>query len=180
MQASEVVEYAEAEQDKMLEIVKLQAEGRTQTYIQQQTGATRREQKQVLEQYREFVNKDSWIQTRAREATAMIDTHYTSLIAKFYEAEDDAISSDDYKTRASILKQIADVEKQRIQFLTNAGILSAQSIGDQIVDIEEQKETIKAILKETAQKFPEAAKFIAQKLAELDGQVVAERVFEES
>lgn len=179
MEASEIVEYAEAEQDKMLDVVKLQAEGRTQTYIQRETGATRREQKQIAEQYREFVNKDSWIQTRAREATAQIDTHYTSLIAKFYEAEDDAISSDDYKTRANILKQIADTEKQRVQFLTNAGILSAQSIGDQIVDIEEQREQIKSILKETAQQFPEAAKFIAQKLAELDGKVVAERVVQE-
>ena len=176
MQASEIVEYAEAEQDKMLEIVKLQAEGRTQTYIQQQTGATRREQKQVLEQYREFVNKDSWIQTRAREATAMIDTHYTSLIAKFYEAEDDAITADDYKARASILKQIADTERARIDFLSKAGILSKSSVGDDLVELEEQKEKIKKILREIARERPDVAKLISQKLAELDGTVEAERV----
>lgn len=167
---------AEEEQDMMMEVVKLQAEGRTKTYIQQKTGASFKKQGEVSQNFKTFVNSDRYIQERARESVGQIDTHYTSLLAKFYEVVDDAENADDYKTKADVLKKIADVEKQRVEFLSKAGMMSAGGIGDDLVELEEQREKIKQVLREIAQERPDVAKLIAQKLANLDGTVVAERV----
>lgn len=167
---------AEQEQDMMMDVVKLQAEGRTKTYIQQKTGASFKKQNEVAQNFKSFVNTDRYIQERARESVGQIDTHYTSLLSKFYEVVDDAEAADDYKTKADVLKKIADVEKQRVEFLSKAGMMSAGGIGDDLVELEEQREKIKQVLRDIAQERPDVAKLIAQKLAELDGTVVAERV----
>lgn len=167
---------AEQEQDMMLEVVKLQAEGRTKTHIQQKTGASFKKQNEISNNFKSFVNTDRYIQERARESVGQIDIHYTSLLDKFYQVVDDADANDDYKTKADVLKKIADVEKQRVEFLGKAGMMSAGGIGDDLVELEEQREKIKQVLREIAQERPDVAKLIAQKLAKLDGTVVAERV----
>ena len=167
---------AEQEQDMMMDVVKLQAEGRTKTYIQQKTGASFKKQNEVAQSFKSFVNTDRYIQERAREATAQIDVHYSEIIKKFYEVIDDAESADDYKAKADVLKKISDTEKARVDFLAKAGMLSAGGIGDDLVELEEQREKIKQVLREIAQERPDVAKLIAQKLAELDGTVYAEKV----
>lgn len=167
---------AEQEQDMMMEVVKLQAEGRTKTYIQQKTGAAFKKQGELATRFKMFVNSDRYIQERARESVGQIDTHYTSLIAKFYETVDEAEAANNYKDKADILKKIADVEKQRVEFLAKAGMMSAGGIGDDLVELEEQREKIKQVLREIANERPDVAKLIAQKLGALDGTVVAERV----
>lgn len=167
---------AEQEQDMMLEVVKLQAEGRTKTHIQQKTGASFKKQNEISNNFKSFVNTDRYIQERARESVGQIDIHYTSLLDKFYQVVDDADANDDYKTKADVLKKIADVEKQRVEFLGKAGMMSAGGIGDDLVELEEQREKIKQVLREIAAERPDVAKLIAQKLANLDGTVTAERV----
>lgn len=167
---------AEQEQDMMMEIVKLQAEGRTKTSIQQKTGASFRKQNEAAQNFKSFVNTDRYIQERARESVGQIDIHYTNLLSKFYEVVDEAENNSDYKTKADVLKKIADVEKQRVEFLAKAGMMSAGGIGDDLVELEEQRERIKQVLREIAQERPDVAKLIAEKLANLDGTVVAERV----
>lgn len=167
---------AEQEQDMMMEVVKLQAEGRTKTYIQQSTGASFRKQAELAQNFKIFVNSDRYIQERARESVGQIDTHYTSLLAKLYEQYDNADNADNFKIASDILKKIADVEKARVEFLAKAGMMSAGGIGDDLVELEEQREKIKQVLREIAQERPDVAKLIAEKLAKLDGTVVAERV----
>lgn len=170
---------AEQEQDMMMDVVKLQAEGRTKTYIQQKTGANFKKQNEVAQNFKSFVNTDRYIQERAREATAQIDIHYSEIIKKFYEVIDDAESADDYKTKADVLKKISDTEKARVDFLAKAGLLSAGGVGDELVELEQQREQIKNVLRSIAKENPEAAKLISQKLAELDGTIIAERIVSE-
>lgn len=167
---------AELEQDLMMDIIKLQSEGRTKSHIQQKTGASYKKQAELSDRFKVFVNSDRYIQERARESVGQIDIHYTSLLTKFYEVVDEAESADDYKTKADVLKKIADVEKQRVEFLAKAGMMSAGGIGDDLVELEEQREKIKQILREIATERPDVAQLISQKLAKLDGTVVAERV----
>lgn len=167
---------AEQQQDQMLEVIKYQGEGRTKSWIKNKTGLSGLEQNQIKEEFNRLVVQDDYMHNRARVAVAEIDQHYTTLIKRFYEAIDDAESADDYKTKATILKQIVDTEKSRTDFLHRAGLLAEQNIGDQVADAEEKIENIKQVLKEVASEYPEAAKLIAKKLSELDGTVVVERV----
>lgn len=167
---------AEQEQDFMMEVVRLQSEGRTKSYIQQETGASFRKQSEIAHNFKSFVNTDRYIQERARESVGQIDQHYTGLLAKFYESYDAAEMNNDYKTQADILKKIADVEKARVEFLGKAGMLSAGGIGEDLLELEEKTEAIKQVLREIAQERPDVAKLIAEKLAKLDSTVIAERV----
>lgn len=167
---------AEQQQDQMLEVIRYQGEGRSKAWIRNKTGLSGPEQTRIKEEFDRVVVQDDYMQNRARVAVAEIDQHYTTLIKRFYEAIDDAESADDYKTKATILKQVVDTEKSRTDFLHRAGLLAEQNIGDQVADAEEKIENIKQVLKEVASEYPEAAKLIAKKLADLDGTVVAERV----
>lgn len=174
--AYELALIAEQQQDQMLEVVKYMSEGRSKTWIKSKTGLSGPEQTKIKEEFDRLVVQDQYMQNRARVAVAEIDQHYATLIKRFYEAVDDAEAADNYKDKATILKQIVDTEKARTDFLHRAGLLAENNMGDQIADAEEKIEAIKQVLKEVAKEYPEAGKLIAKKLSELDGTVVAERV----
>ena len=174
--AYEIALLAEQQQDQMLEVIKYQGEGRSKTWIRNKTGLSGPEQNKIKEDFNRTVVQDDYMQNRARVAVAEIDQHYTSLIKRFYEAIDDAEAADDYKTKATILKQVVDTEKSRTDFLHRAGLLAEQNIGDQVAEAEEKIEAIKQVLKEVATEYPEAKELIIKKLAELDGETVSQRV----
>lgn len=176
--AHELALLAEQQQDQMLEVVKYQAEGRSKQYIKGKTGLTGPEQSRIKEDFDRSVVQDDYMRQRARVAVAEIDQHYGNLIQKFYEAIDDAEDNGDYKSKATILKQIVDTEKARTDFLHRAGLLAEDHMGDQVVDAQEKIEAIKRVLREVASEFPAAGRLIAQKLNELDGTIIAQRVDE--
>ena len=163
-------------QERNLEVVRLTVEGKTKQFIQSQTGVPPRLQKDIMEEYRHFIRRDMWTEQRSKEIVGEMDLHFTSIIQKQYEAVDSADMADDYKAKSNILKAIADTEAKRVDALQKAGVLSAQGIGDEVARVEERQQAIIEILKEVAKKYPEAAKFISEKIAELNGQVIATRV----
>lgn len=167
---------AEQEQDMMIDVVRLQAEGRGKQYIQQKTGASYKKQAEISKNFKSYVNTDRYIQERSREAVGQIDEHYTGLLLKFYEQYDNADSNDDYKTSSDILTRIANVEKERVNFLTKAGMISAGGIGDDLVELEQMKDDITKVLREIAIEKPDLAKYISEKLSQISGEVIAERV----
>lgn len=176
--AHELALLAEQQQEQMLEVVKYQSEGRSKQWIKSKTGLSGVEQTRIKEEFDRTVVQDDYMRQRARIAVAEIDQHYTTLIKRFYEAVDDAEDAGNYKDKATILKQIVDTEKARTDFLHRAGLLAEDHMGDQVAEAQEKIEKVKQVLKEVAEELPEAKKLIAQKLSELDGTVVAQRVTE--
>jgi len=174
--AHELALLAEQEQQRMLDVVKYVAEGRSKQWIKNKTGLTGPEQNKLKQEFDRTVVQDDYMRQRARVAVAEIDQHYSNIIEKFYEAIDESETNDDYKTKATILKQIVDTEKARTDFLHRAGLLADDHMGDQIAEAQEKIDQVKNVLREVAKAYPEAGKLIQQKLSELDGTVVSQRV----
>ena len=163
-------------QDRNLEIVKLTAQGKTRQYIQSQTGVIPRMQREIVEQYKAFVRRDLWTVDRSKEIIGFMDEHYTSIIQGLYESISEAEMNDDYKSKAAFLKIIAEVEGKRVDALQKAGVFASQNVGDDMAKQQEEQDAIIEILKEVSTKWPDAGRYIAEKIGELKGEVIATRV----
>lgn len=166
-------------QERNLEVVRLTAEQRTKEYIQSQTGVPPRLQRQINEEYKQFVRNDLWTANRSREIVGYMDEHFNSIIKGLYEVVDAADMNDDYKNKGNALKLIAEVEVKRTDTLQKAGVLSAQNVGDEVAAMNERQNQIMEILKDIAKKHPDVGREIAARIAELNGEVIATRVVSE-
>ncbi len=165
---SEIEPALDAETDRNMMIVRLTSEGRNAAYIQSQTGAPRALQRDVVEKFKHYARNDLYTQQRSREIVGFADQHFGSVIEQLYEVVSEADMNSDYKNKANTLKMIAEIEAKRIDFLQKAGVLSSQSIGDEVAQAAIVKEQIIGVLKETITKFPETRKFIESRLLELN------------
>lgn len=165
--------------DRNMEVIKLTAEGRTKQYIQSQTGVPAPMQRQINEEYKAFIRNDLWTANRSREIIGYMDEHFTSIISQLYEVVDEADMAGNYKDKANTLKLIVETEVRRVDALQKAGVLSSQNIGDEVAESNARQEAIIEILKEVSIKWPDAGKYIATKIAEMSGEVIATRVVSE-
>ena len=165
--------------ERNMEVVRLTAEGRTKEYIRSQTGLTARQQRAVNEEYKTFVRSDLWTANRSREIIGYMDEHFGAIIVRLYEVVDAAEMNDDYKNKGNALKLIAEVEAKRADALQKAGVLSAQSLGDDVAASNARQEKIMTVLKNFAVKHPELAKELANDIASIDNEVIATNVVEE-
>lgn len=158
--------------ERNMAVVRMTAEQRSKEYIQHETGLSAREQRQVNEEYKNFIRNDMWTANRSREIIGYMDEHFGAIIKQLYEVVSAAEMADDMKLKASTLKLIVETETRRVDALQKAGVLSANNIGDEVAETNERQAVIINILKEVASKWPDAGKFIAEKIAELDGTVI--------
>ncbi|AOZ63702.1 DNA binding domain protein [Rhodococcus phage Weasels2] len=162
------------------EVIKLHNVGKTTSEIQQLTNMPPKVQREILGRFRDWAQNDLATQQRTKEAVAYLDLFFTEKIREMHELYEAAYDQDpqDLKLMKEILKEEANITKMRLDALQKSGLLGANGIGDQLAEIEEQKAAIFAMVKEVAIKFPETQRFIAERIAELSGQVVSHRVTE--
>lgn len=112
------------------------------------------EVKSILDDWRKYAQNDTEIKGRAREALIGMDEHYNMIIKKLWESVDECDLSGDIKTKASILKSIADIEAKRLDSLQKAGLLDDQKLGDQVAETNAKLEAVKQLLKEVPAQCP--------------------------
>lgn len=174
----ELEDLAEVEKLKAVSVVQLTAEGRSTAYIQKETGVGPAGQRQINKDFKNYAQNDMYAETVARQLVGYVNEHYGAIIKRFYEAVDEAEQNGDYKIKATILKQIVDTEKIRVEILQKAGVLTAHSVGDDIAQMQSEKAQIIELLKEIAQKFPEAKQAIVKGISRITQETVATRVVE--
>lgn len=162
--------------DEVTEVVKLTIEGKSQSYIQNITGYSPAAQRKAMADYQEFVRNDLWTAKRSREIVGEMDLRFSGILKRLYSTIEAAELEDNHDLVLKSSKQIVDTEKARVDLLQKAGILSAQSIGDDVAEMQAKQEAILDILREVASKWPEAGRFIANKIAEMSGEVIPTRV----
>lgn len=140
--------------DKVNQVAQLYLEGKTQPEIANSLGISRNQVVSLLSDWREMAASNEAIHSRAREALAGADRHFSSLIKKAYDAEDEANMSGDIKSRLVAIKLIADIEGKRIAMLQNAGVLDNREIAEELARMEHKHEIIIGILKDIASKYP--------------------------
>mgnify|MGYP000940885784 CR=1 FL=1 len=155
--------------DQMNQVVEIYLKGNTnETKIAEQLSIKRSEVVKYLAEWRQIAANDQNIQMRAREALGGMDKHYNMILDRLWETVEQADLNSDLRTKSTTLKQIADVEKQRLDALQKAGIFNDQEMADQIAEMERQRDILVGIIKEVSSTCPNCKNEVARRLSKLN------------
>ena len=162
MQELEQVTYYE-EMDK---VVTALLKGETNaTELARQLSMPRRKILDYMEAWKDIARNDSDIKDRAKESLTNMDRHYDLIVKEMWSVvEDGAV---DLKTKASTLKQIADVESKRQETLQKAGLYDDAGIADELVEAQIKAQAIKELLREIATRYPNTKTDILEGLGKI-------------
>lgn len=162
----EIIRRAEVE-DK---IVSMYASATPISKIIKETGYTKSQVELVLQEFRKYAMQDKILREMSRETVIKTKLHYDDLIQKLYDVVTVANDNGDYKAEMQALKAIADIEKQRVDFMQKAGMLADNELGDQLIEHERQKEILVEILKDIMKRYPKVGLEIQTRLKEVTGE----------
>lgn len=150
----------------MNRVVEMFLKGQTNpTSIAKGLGLQRKDVVNYISAWQELARNNENIKGRAAEALTAMDKHYDMIIKELWEVVE--APTVDLKTKASTLKQIADVEAKRQETLQKAGLYDDSGISDELVAMEERVATIERILLDVARQYPQAKTFIMQELSNM-------------
>ncbi len=155
------------------EVIKLISLGKTPSEIQELTHIPPRVQRDIQGRFAQYAQNDMATQARTKEALAYMDTHFTYLIRELQNVAEEATEP---RLKKEALREQANVIKMRLEAMQKAGLLNAEGIGDQLIELEEDKRRLAEMLKEVAKEYPQAGRLIAEKLAAMRGEVISHRV----
>jgi hypothetical protein len=161
----ELIRRAEVES----EVVALYASTYSVSDIIKKTGLRKSEVDEILKSFKVYAMQDKVLREMSRETVLKTRQHYDQLIQKLYDAITVANESGDYKAEMTGLKMVADVEKQRVDFMQKAGMLADNEIGDQIIESERKQKVIIDILRDISKKYPKIGLEIQSQLKEVTG-----------
>lgn len=137
--------------------------------IAKDLGMTLKEVDRYIADWQLVARESKYIQDRAKDALINTDKHYDMLISQLWGVTEAAEANDDYKLKASTLKMIADVERQRIDMLQKSGLLENQALAEQVLETERKQEILVGILRELMLKYPDAAAYVRTELGKVTG-----------
>lgn len=146
----------------------------TELYLKGETNATkiakllslpRKDVLDYIQAWKEIAKNTPSIKDRAAEALTAMDKHYDIIIKGLWEVIDDPTV--DLKTKASTLKNAADVEAKRQETLQKAGLYDDAGIAEELVAMEEYTEGIKNVLFAVIKKYPETKVFIMEEFSKV-------------
>lgn len=152
-------------------VVELYATGNRISDIQKITGIARAQIEEYLNAFRKHAQQDVVLRERAKEAVRVVDVHYNEIIRGMHNAVESADMNNDYKTKITGLKSIADVEAKRVELLQKAGLLSDDVIGDQVADMEKKQEILIQILKDVTGDCDRCKNEVAKRLSQVTGKI---------
>jgi len=158
-------------QEEQEKIVSMHARGITLSNIQKETGLSRKRIEEHLASFREFAQNDKFMIARSREVVLTTDQHYSDIIAKYYDAIQEADLNGDYKAKMTGLSAVAKIEADRTEFLRKAGLIAENGVGDIVADVEEKQAILVGILQKIAKNHPEIAQEIAFELSQVTNNV---------
>jgi len=159
----------ELEQQNFLDVIRLYSESKTPTEIQNITGVPARKQREFKEQWNKLVSDPQYIEQRGQQLAAELDEGYKSILRRMEDVYEAAEVIGDYKTQKDALKELANIRKMSTEMMLKVGLISRDSVGDEIANAEQKIADVVNILKEIALERPDVGKLIQQKLAALDG-----------
>ncbi|AXH67279.1 hypothetical protein SEA_WOFFORD_97 [Streptomyces phage Wofford] len=156
--------------ERMNDVVTAHLKGDNPTQIAKLTGLKRAEVLQYLDEWKSIAQNNKTIQARAQEAITSMDEHYNMIIRELWETMEQADLNNDLKTKASVLKSLADVEGKRVDLLQKAGLLDNQQIGDEVAEMEKKHEILINILRDVTSDCPHCKVEVARRLSTVTGQ----------
>lgn len=145
--------------EEMASVVELYIQNVKPTKIAKQLGLRRVDVLDHIETWKRTNVGNDMMKNRVDELLPAMDEHYALLIQKAYEIVDEvdtlAKSDKETMTRSQMLSQkkgaldlIAKLEKDRIDILQKSGLMEIDSLGDELAQMEEEKQVILGILQD--------------------------------
>lgn len=132
--------------------------------IAKQLQMTRAQVLDYIDEYKEIARNDDEVKACAREALYSADSHISMLIEESWNI---IRTEPDNKVRNVAIKNAADFEVKRVEMLQKAGLYDDAAIGDELAEMEEKAEAIKELLKQVAQRYPDARQMIMEGLSKI-------------
>jgi len=162
--------------DQMNKVVQEYLKGENATQIAKSTGLRRVDVLGYLEEWRNIAKNDEGVRDRAKEALMSMDEHYALIIKEMWETITQADLVGDLKIRAAVLKNIADIEKARVETLQKAGLYEDASMGDELAEMERKQDILIKILREVTSSCPNCKWEVSRRLQDVTGKVEAVKV----
>lgn len=156
--------------DLLDKVGKAWIEKRNPTAIAKELKISRKEVLGYIEEFRDVAKNSKELQDRALDALHEYDATLNRVIEESWALHN---HTGDEKIQATMLKTIADVERQRVETLQKAGLYSDSALGDELADMEEKAQAIKELLKEVAETHPQTRIMIMQGLGRIFGMAAA-------
>lgn len=161
-----------AEIQQMDRFAKLWLTGeRNPTTISKELGIRRAEALALIEEYKQIIHSDPAVKARAAEALYEADKSLDLVIKRSWETVEQADDAGDLRTKATILKNIADVEGKRVDMLQKAGLYDDAALGDELAEMEEKQAILVGILKEVTVNCNHCKVEVARRLSKMSGKV---------
>jgi hypothetical protein len=107
--------------------------GSDESSISKILGIPRNRVVSLLNEWRGMVSNNEAIRSRAKEALASADQHYSQLVKRAYEVVEDADQVQNLGAKTNAIKLILDIENKRIDMLQKAGLLENKELADQLI-----------------------------------------------
>jgi len=159
--------------DQMNKVVEELLKGNTSAQIARSLDLTRVQVEAHINTWKDLVHDNTAIKSRAKEALAGADEHYSMLIKEAWRTVEQADMQDALNVKAQSLKLIADIEAKRIEMLNKAGVLENNDITDQLLESERKQEVLVGILKEVTANCDHCKWEVSRRLSQVTGQVEA-------
>ena len=159
--------------DQMNKVIEELLKGNTPAQISRTLELTRVQVETHISTWKEFVQDNSAIKARAKEALAGADEHYNMLIKEAWNTVSQADAQEALNVKAQTLKLIADIEAKRIDMLNKAGVLENDSMVNELLETERKQDLLVKILKEVTANCDKCKWEVSKRLSEVTGQVEA-------
>ena len=159
--------------DQMNKVIEELLKGNTSAQIARTLEITRAQVETHIKTWKEFVQDNSAIKARAKEALAGADEHYSMLIKEAWRTLEQADVQDALPVKTQALKLIADIEAKRIDMLNKAGVLENNSMADEILESERKQEILVGILKDVTANCDNCKWEVSRRLSSVTGKVEA-------
>ena len=121
----------------------------------------------LLNEWKAMISQNDVIRSRAKEALAGADSHYSKLINKTYEVIDEASQTANLTAKTNAIKLVVDIEAKRIDMLQKAGLLENKELAEEMLEIERRQEILVGILRDIASEYPEVRNIIMERLSSI-------------
>lgn len=167
--------------DAMERVAILRMKGHTDTLISKELNIPRRMVKELFNEYKEVLVKDSESRDRAKDALNVMVEHYDLLIKESHEILTDLkgenFSDKVSNSMVSVIKTIGDLEAKRLDAWQKAGLLDNSELGDELAEMEEKASMLINILRNDL--CPVCRKTVADKLQQATNIVEATVIYDD-
>jgi len=143
--------------------------GLNETEISKELDIPKARVSSLLREWKQMASSSEAVRSRAREALASADVHYSKLIKQAYEVIDEATANSNLTSKTAAIKLVLDIESKRIDMLQKAGLLENKELADQLMETERKQELLMSILKEVSGQCSVCKPKVLNRLAEVSG-----------